>query len=401
MGPKISKTKNRYGITFVLLVIFYFSLYIQSYAQPYVEAKFGKGLKVTAADSSFSLKISPRFQTMYEGNLNLDNNAWEEKLIIRRARLKLEGFALDPSLEYKIELALSNRDIGRGIPQTNNTGNILLEAVVKWNFYKNLELWAGQTKLPGNRERVISSQNLQFVDRSILNSYFNLDRDIGLQVRNKFNVQDAVFKQVVSVATGEGKNITTNNTGGRNYTFRLEALPFGEFKDKGDYIGADLAREDSPKLAVGISYDLNKQASRENGQSGTFLDGKRDLHTLFVDGMFKYKGSSMMFEYALKTATNGPVVTVEEGNVLQSFATGSGLNLQAGYLLRNNFEVSARYSQVTPDSETQRNKEEEITLGLSKYISGHNLKVQGDISIVQEQDMDDQLRFRLQLEIGL
>lgn len=395
------KTKNRLGIAIWSFVIFYFTLHVPSYAQPYAEAKFGKGLKVTAADSSFSIKISPRFQTMYEGNLNLNSDDWEEKLIIRRARLKLEGFAFDPSLEYKIELAFSNRDIGKGIPQTNNAGNILLEAVVKWNFYKNLELWVGQTKLPGNRERVMSSQNLQLVDRSILNSYFNLDRDIGLQLRNKFNIQDAVFKQAVSMATGEGKNITTNNAGGRNYTFRLEALPFGEFKDKGDYSGADLSREDSPKLAIGVSYDLNKQASRENGQSGSFLEAKRDLHTLFVDGMFKYKGSSLMFEYATKTATDGPVLAVEDGEVTQSFATGSGLNLQAGYLFKNDFEVSARYSQVTPHDETQRNKEEEYTLGLSKYISGHNLKVQGDVSVVQEQGMDNHLRFRLQMEIGL
>src|SRR5690606_40131417 len=106
-----------------------------------------------------------------------------------------EGFAFDPSLEYKIELAFSNRDIARGIPQTNNAGNILLEALVKWNFHRNLELWAGQTKLPGNRERVISSQNLQFVDRSILNSYFTLARDIGIQLRNKFNIQSAVLNQ--------------------------------------------------------------------------------------------------------------------------------------------------------------------------------------------------------------
>ena len=119
MGPK---TKNRYTISLSSFVIFYFFLFSISYAQSHVEAKFGKGLKVTAADSSFSLKISPRFQTMYEGNLNLNNDDWEEKLIIRRARLKLEGFALDPSLEYKIELAFSNRDIGRGVPQTNNAG---------------------------------------------------------------------------------------------------------------------------------------------------------------------------------------------------------------------------------------------------------------------------------------
>src|SRR5690606_17330580 len=125
MGPKNSKY-----VSLLLIIIIYFTLHTSAYSQPYIEAKFGKGFRVTAADSSFSLKISPRFQTLYESNLNLNNDDWEEKLIIRRARLKLEGFAFDPSLEYKIELAFSNRDIGRGIPQTNNAGNILLDALV-------------------------------------------------------------------------------------------------------------------------------------------------------------------------------------------------------------------------------------------------------------------------------
>ena len=57
-----------------------------------------------------------------------------------------------------------------------------------WNFHENFELWVGQTKLPGNRERVISSANLQQVDRSLLNSRFNIDRDFGFQLRHHFNL---------------------------------------------------------------------------------------------------------------------------------------------------------------------------------------------------------------------
>jgi phosphate-selective porin OprO and OprP len=34
----------------------------------------------------------------------------------------------------------------------------VLDAVAKWNFAENFSLWFGQAKLPGNRERVISSQ---------------------------------------------------------------------------------------------------------------------------------------------------------------------------------------------------------------------------------------------------
>ena len=55
-------------------------------------------------------------------------------------------------------------------------------------YPKNFEIWFGQGKLPGNRERVISSGNLQQVDRSLLNSLFTIDRDFGFQLRHHFNI---------------------------------------------------------------------------------------------------------------------------------------------------------------------------------------------------------------------
>jgi hypothetical protein len=50
-------------------------------------------------------------------------------------------------------------------------------------FYKLYENWTigfGQTKLPGNNQRVVSSGSLEFTDRTINNSRFNIDRDFGL-----------------------------------------------------------------------------------------------------------------------------------------------------------------------------------------------------------------------------
>jgi hypothetical protein len=43
-----------------------------------------------------------------------------------------------------------------------------------------LDNWFGQTKLPGNNQRVVSSGSLEFTDRTINNSRFNIDRDFGL-----------------------------------------------------------------------------------------------------------------------------------------------------------------------------------------------------------------------------
>src|SRR5690606_20106056 len=108
----------------------------------------------------------------------------EQSFLIRRARLKFDGFAYSPKLRYKIELGLSNQDIAGASEFTGDAPRIIYDAVIMWRFYQNFELWAGQTKLPGNRERVISSANLQLIDRSLLNSTFNIDRDIGFQLRH-------------------------------------------------------------------------------------------------------------------------------------------------------------------------------------------------------------------------
>ena len=42
----------------------------------------------------------------------------------------------------------------------------------------------------------------------------------------------------------------------------------------------------------------------------------------------------------------------------------------------------------------------EFTLGLSRYIVGHNLKIQSDFGIIQEDNSDDEFMFRLQMEVA-
>ena len=50
--------------------------------------------------------------------------------------------------------------------------------------------------------------------------------------------------------------------------------------------------------------------------------------------------------------------------------------MQAGYLLKNDWEVSGRYTNIELDkSITGKNPEAQYTFGVSKYIVGHKLKV--------------------------
>lgn len=358
---------------------------------------YGKGHKLLAKDSSFLFNFEARFQNLYVGVQNLETNDYSDQFLVRRARLKFKGYAYDPRLTYKFELGLTNRDIASGgIPQSRNTANIVLDAVVKYNFYKNWSIWMGQTKLPGNIERVISSGALQFVNRSNLNSKYNIDRDAGVQIRYESNF----FRLKTAISTGEGRNITVANAGGYDYTGRVEWLPFGKFSGKGDYFSADLKRENDVKLMLGLTYDYNVGASREGGQLGDFLSEQRDLKTIFADAHLKYKGFSSIIEYANKKTSGSPLITKTDGT-LESFYVGSGFNAQAGYLFQNNFEIAIRYTEVTPKTETLYNDNQQFTLGVSKYLVGHKLKAQSDISYITENTKSDKLQFRLQVEVTL
>ena len=257
-----------------------------SHSQEISDTSFGKGLlNFVAKDSSFSVKFAPRFQVRSMSSWDHDGSQYispEHNFIVRRSRLKFDGFAYSTKLKYKLELGLSNRDISGANEFNRNTPRYILDAVIMWQFAKNWELWAGQTKLPGNVERVVSSANLQLIDRSLLNSRFNIDRDLGIQIRHKSNLGgEFLMREKFAISQGEGRNVTEGNEGGLQYTGRLEFLPFGAFKSKGDYSQSDLKREGTSKLMVGFTYNFNENAVRERGFAGDYMI--RNDKTIFVE----------------------------------------------------------------------------------------------------------------------
>jgi phosphate-selective porin OprO/OprP len=381
--------------------------------QQTIESTFGKGVTVVAADESFSMKFNARVQSLFITEVpGMDFNAVETNWLIRRSRLKFSGFAHHPNLQYKIELGLSNRDHGGEMQQTNNTSNLILDAFVRWKVAGNFEVWVGQTKLPGNRERVISSQKLQFVDRSLVNSRFNIDRDMGIQFRNKHTIGGMIINEALAFSQGEGRNRTAGNDGGLEYTGRLEFLPMGAFTGKGDYISSDLKREQTPKLSIGVTFDHNMNAARERGNLGSYVadTAYNSLQTVLADFMFKYNGWVVAGEYANKKAL-GDRIKIDEGageEFLSNYYTGEGINVQLGYLFENNVEPAFRYTSITPEAAgliSDRDAQRMYTFGLSKYVVGHSLKVQTDLSFIDENaefsfDQEFNMLFRFQVEMA-
>lgn len=385
-------------LLFLLLIVI--AVPRNSLAQDVEVKTLGKGILFQPEDNSYSVKLGMRFQSLYVGEWNLDDNVYSDQALIRRARLKLDGHIYSEKFTYKVQLGFSNRDTRNsssgGIIQNSGTSNIVLDGVIKYNPVSDFEIWFGQSVLPGNRERLISSQKVQFVDRSLLNSSFNLDRDVGIQIRNTSMLGEMVVRQMGAISIGEGRDITTKNPGGYSYTGRVEFLPFGNFTNKGDYTGPDLEREENVKLSVGLTYDFNDDAVRSRGHSGGFIftsSGelvKNDLYTFLADAMLKYQGISVHGEYAKRDAEND-----------NGFGTGTAYMGSLGYIFGKDFGLSGRYASLTKTGTfSSLTEHSEITFALSKYISAHNLKLQASAGYLDYVSRDDLMRFQVHMEIA-
>lgn len=368
-----------------------------SIAQINYEGSFGKGLRFKTNDGSFGLKIGVRVQPRWDYIYNENTEAFEQQAWVARGRLKFDGFMLNENLRYKIEFDV--------------VGGYVRDAMVKYRFAKHSDLWFGQGKLPGNRERVVSSGNLQFVNRSIFNNGFNLDRDIGIQFHHFFEVGERmIIRDIYAISTGNGIR-NKQYKPKPSLTAKIEILPFGFFTNKGDYISGDLKREKSLKMAIAFSADYNMASYKSHSHIGIVLDGHQDLITLNADILLKYKGWSFMSEWGMRKVESGSAIVYDESNVVNgAFYTGWGQNTQMGYLFKNNWEIALRYAYVNPDALIDEtlladtpvelySDQTDHTIAVSKYIVGHKLKVQADFTYRDIVNADNLILGRLQMEI--
>ncbi len=364
-----------------------------------------KGIGITAADSTFKVNLGFRIQSRatFVANEGEDNYLNAE---VRRMRLKFNGFAFNPKFTYKIELAFSAKDIG-SIKEDQNI-NILYDAVAFYQANKHFKIGFGQAKIPGNLQRITSSGSLQLTDRSINNSRFNIDRDIGFlfdyyQTRtNKFG-----YAIKTSITSGEGRNFNQVKDMGLAYTGKLEVYPFGDFTANGAYFEGDLVREIKPKLMLSGAFHFNDNAIRTQGQRGKEMFEPTDLTSIFVDAILKYQGwafqTAFMQRDAAKAVSFNPIDSLDYTYAI----VGNGYDAQLSYLFKNDFELIGRYSYSTPDNEVKTFLAEsnQYSFGLTKYIKEHSFKLQTEVTNEQlkmvNQTNKENWYVRFQLEIGI
>ncbi len=365
---------------------------------------FGQGLGIMSPDSLFLMNIRFRMQNRV-GFTFADDESTQIEARVRRLRLRFDGFVYTPRLSYVIQLSFSRGDMDW---DNSKFPNVIRDAMIFYRVSPKLILGMGQTKLPGNRQRVNSSGDLQFVDRSIVNATLNVDRDFGIQA----TYSDRLFKNFYfglrgAISSGEGRNIVATD-GGLSYTGRVELLPFGRFERFGDYFEGDLMRERTPKVSIGISTSKNFNTLRTGGQIGALLYEPTDMSTYMTDWLLKYQGFAFASEFLYRTSPM-PLTFDQEGNVRYVY-TGLGQNYQASYIFFNNVEIAVRYTNLAPgtDINVLTPTIEHFTLGVTKYLKGHRVKIQSDLTYENRTFTAEAARpsrnnwqLRFQVELGI
>ncbi len=329
-------------------------------------------------DSLFLMNFRFRMQNRVGANTlggdELGINAFEMR--VRRLRLRMDGFVLNPKFQYYIQLAFSKADMDL---ESGNIAQPVRDAIVYYIVNKNFYIGFGQSKLPGNRQRVVSSGNLQFADRSIVNALYTIDRDFGFFTYYTQPISTNSFLMLkTAVSSGDGRNASVINNG-LAYTGRAEFLPLGKFSNSGDYSEGDLEFEKTPKLSLGLTYSYNHKASRTGGQLGSELYDFRDIETLIVDGMFKYRGFAVLSEF-MQRNTADPITTNEQG-LVRFVPVGHGFNLQISKMISPKVELATRYSFVEPKTSISdfQQRVDEALVGYTYYLKGHRIKIQGNL----------------------
>ena len=366
---------------------------------------YGRGLGLTSPDSIFQLNIRFRMQN----RLSYLNNEDQEDAFdgqIRRLRLRFDGYVGNPKFLYAIQLSFAPGDVGE-IEEGENI-NIIRDAVV---FYRPNRQWSfafGQTKLPGNRQRVNSSGALQLTDRSINNARFNIDRDFGFQTYFLNEKKDKFSYNIkTAVSTGNGRNVTKSPDDGFALTGRMEFFPLGAFAKDGTNFEGDIAREQKIKMLLAGTFHRNVKARQTQGQLGADLFEKRTMESIFVDAMLKYNGWAFMSSYMNRTAQNPLTFNPEDPTDFNFVYVGEGFDYQLSYIFPTNYEIIGRFStqkanesiqNFTPDTK-------QYSIGVTKYFWEHAFKLQSEFTLDDLTFFDGSTRtnwyIRFQVEIGI
>ena len=389
-----------------------------------VRASYGKkGFRLESRDGNYQTNLQWRAQLRATSPLRSDPRQLgdfdKDELTAegRRLRMKIGGHGYKPWLKYYFEVDLQpTRSSGKS---SSNASARVIDWRIDVAKSKAFGIRVGQWKIDYNRERVDSSGRQQFVERSIVNRTFTVDRQMGLGFRGRlFEGTGADLRYYAGAFTGGGRGVS-NDDNNLMYIGRLQW----------NFLGRDLAmrqtdveRTEKPtgSFSIGGATHTGK-ATRWSSSGGGNLDGfasvanategQYRIHQAVAEFAFKYQGFSTQNEFHWKNIQDTTLAAGQAGNDNDLY----GLYSQFGYFFNEiwssvpeELELAARYAWLREPNAgnfAEENERQEFTVGANWFFNGHNNKLTLDYSYLTIDDgalalVDSGSRVRLQWDIS-
>ncbi|MBM3350536.1 MAG: hypothetical protein FJY53_01870 [Betaproteobacteria bacterium] len=347
---------------------------------------YGKsGFEFGTEDDKFSLAIQNRIQFRYaepfdkDPRTTKDLDADTNSFMIRRARTKLKGHAFVPWIKYYMQYDWSQP--------------VLRDLSLTVDKYKWAQLRVGRGKVSYNNERVASSGAQQFVNRSIVNDIFTVDRQQGVELKgNLFAGTPVDMTYYVGAFTGVGVGERDNDDDNMMYSGRLQWNAMGG-EMKWDQSDTDFSEEPHLNISIAANTNQSKCTAFETANDGCRVlkdsrykdpndkdsakrpaPGQYKIDQMLGEVSFKYKGFSFLHELHSKKIKD-TLNFDEEVKLLGGF-------VQAGYFphgiisgIPKELEIAARYAVVDMDTDRDNDKQKELSAVVNYFFDGHNNKI--------------------------
>ena len=310
----------------------------------------------------------------------------------QNSNLFFTGFAKDEKLSFTIQMDYSS-------------SNPLVEAFIGYHFNEKTKLYFGQMRVNHNNlEMTYNEDRLRFTNRGILSqTYTDNGEEFGLFFETSLG-KLIIFKPTLAITSGDGKNSFGDDSrdsdkGGVKFGSRINILPFGDFSIGNRLSTVDLMHEERPKVQIGFAYSKNMGASNKVGDGhGDFIlyddSGDElfpDYSQLFLDLNLKYKGFSLVLEYADAYASGLDQIYTDPNafnllipqQISEYLVVGDSQGIQFGYFTKNGISIDLIYENLNPEFDSYGSsilrKSSNMGVGISKYLAGNDLKIQASI----------------------
>ena len=382
--------------TIILLSISY--VYSQESERNNASFSLGDGISFSFNEGDYEFNIYGFIKPTYiyndEKNYTADgeySNVFRQ-FKSQNSNLFFTGFAKDEKLSFTIQMDYSS-------------SNPLVEAFIGYHFNEKTSLYFGQMQVNHNNlEMTHNEDKLRFTDRGILSrTYTNNGEEFGLFFETSFGNQ-FVVNPTLAVTSGDGRNSfgedsRDSDKGGVKFGSRINILPFGDFSIGNRLSTVDLMHEEKPKVQIGVAYSKNMGASNQVGDGhGDFIlydnSGEElfpDYSQLFLDLNLKYKGFSLVLEYADAFASGLDQIYTDPNafnllipqQISEYLVVGDSQGIQFGYFTKNGISVDFIYESLNPEFDSYESsvlrKSSNMGVGISKYLAGNNLKIQASL----------------------